>query len=96
LQGGSGFSFADLAADESGIRFAERATAPEQARALQTIAAELRDETRFFPAIDALPEGIPQQLFEQQYGGTGGQYYNEQLAQIKTLINALPLYQPLP
>ncbi len=96
LQGGSGFSFADLAADESGIRFAELATAPEQARALQTIAAELRDETRFFPAIKALPEGIPQQLFEQQYGGSGGQYYKEQLSHIKTLIDALPLYQALP
>ncbi len=96
LQGGSGFSFADLAADESGIRFAEWATTLEQARALQTRAIELRNEARFFPAINALPEGIPQQLFEQQYGGTGGQYYNEQLAQIKTLIDTLPLYQALP
>lgn len=96
LQGGSGFSFADLAADESGIRFAELATTPESAERVQMMAAELKHEERFFPAIDNLPEGIPQQQFEEEYGGTEGSYYKGRLTQIKASINALPLYQPRP
>lgn len=96
LQGGSGFSFADLAADESGIRFAELATAPESARRLQQAAAALADEARFFPAIAGLPEAIPQQQFEERYGGTTGAYYNQQLGEIKRRIEALALYHPPP
>ena len=96
LQGGSGFSFADLAADESGIRFADLATDPKRARILQAAATQLKQEEHFFPPINLLPEGISQQLFEQEYGGTEGDYYKAQLTQIKTRINALPLYQPLP
>jgi hypothetical protein len=93
LQGGSGFSFADLAADQSGIRFAELASAPQSALRLQHVAAELQNERRFFPDISELPEAIPQQLFEQRYGGTGGDYYNQQLDEIRRRIDVLALYQ---
>jgi hypothetical protein len=92
LQGGSGFSFADLAADQSGIRFAELASAPESARSLHAAAGELAAEARFFPAISGLAEAIPQQQFEQQYGGTAGSHYNQQLDEIKRRIEALALY----
>lgn len=96
LQGGSGFSFADLAADQSGIRFAEYATTPESARRVHSAASTLADEPHFFPAIDELPEAIPQQQFEQRYGGTTGAYYNQQLDEIKRRIEALALYHHTP
>lgn len=92
LQGGSGFSFADLAADESGIRFAEVATTPESARRLQKEISAA--EGRFFPAIDALPEGIPRDQFERQYGGNSSAAYNRLLDEIRRRIANLPLYRP--
>jgi uncharacterized protein YfiM (DUF2279 family) len=95
LQGGSGFSFIDLTADQTGIRFAELAITPQSARQLQQIAAELRDEHRFFPSIKGLPESIPQRGFEQQYGGTGGDYYIQQLDEIKRRIDAVAVYRDL-
>lgn len=93
LQGGSGFSFIDLTADQTGIRFAELAVTPQSARQLQQIAAELRNERRFFPNIKGLPESIPQRIFEQQYGGTGGDYYIQQLDEIKRRIDAVAIYR---
>lgn len=95
LQGGSGFSFIDLTADQTGIRFAELAITPQSARQLQQIAAELRDERRFFPNIKGLPESIPQWVFEQQYGGTGGDYYIQQFDEINKRIDAVAIYRDM-
>ncbi len=91
-QGGSGFSFADLAADRAGIRFAELALDDHGAQHLQHMAPELTTENMFFPAIRGLPEGIPQQTFEAR-GGIESDYYKTHLANINTRIEALPLYQ---
>jgi len=58
-QGGSGFSFADIAADRAGMTFAQIATASEaQARAIQARMSQATLETDFMPRVDALPEGI--------------------------------------
>lgn len=95
LQGGSGFSFIDLTADQTGIRFAELAITPQSALQLQLIAAELRDEHRFFPNIKGLPESIPQRVFEQQYGGTSGEYYIQQLDEIKRRIDTVAVYREM-
>lgn len=92
-QGGSGFSFADLAADRAGIRFAELATDDERgALRLQHMASALTAEEVFFPAIAALPEGIPQQTFEAR-GGIESDYYREYLSTINARLESLPLYQ---
>lgn len=90
--GGSGFSFADLAADRAGIRFAEYAVAEDSAIQLQQEAAKLARETVFFPSIDALPEGIGQQEFEQR-GGLESEFYRQYLAMIDRRIGQLPLYK---
>lgn len=91
-EGGSGFSFADLAADRSGIRFAELALDSFGALQVQRMSAEFKQEQVFFPSISALQEGIPQKLFEQR-GGIEGDDYKKILALINDRIEKLPLYQ---
>lgn len=91
-QGGSGFSFADLAADRAGIRFAEMALDENGALRVQQMASELRQEKAFFPSIAGLPEGIPQQVFDQR-GGIEGEYYKQHLATINQRIDRLALYK---
>lgn len=90
--GGSGFSFVDLAADRAGIRFAELALDENGAKRLQQMASELRQEETFFPSIADLPEGIPQQVFDER-GGIDSDYYKQYLATINQRINGLTLYQ---
>ena len=49
-QGGSGFSFIDLAADKAGTRFGEMATSsPENARKIQKAMSEIKDYSNFMP-----------------------------------------------
>jgi len=93
-QGGSGFSFADLAADQAGIRFAELALDNSTALHIQRMASELTEENIFFPSISALPEGIPQEVFAAR-GGIGSHYYKEYLATINARIDRLPLYKKI-
>jgi len=91
-KGGSGFSFADLAADRAGIRFAELALNENGALHLQQMASELRQEKTFFPSIAELPEGISQQVFDER-GGIESDYYKQHLATINQRIDGLALYQ---
>lgn len=95
LKGGSGFSFVDLLADRAGIRFARLAVAtPESARALQQFfAATERTEQELFPSKSRLPEGLPQEMFEQQYQSIDSAVYQQMVAEIDRRLNALPLYQ---
>lgn len=75
-EGGSGFSFADLAADRAGVQFARRATgSAEGARALQqrlTVALKTAD---LMPEIDGLREGLSTEEFQAEYGGPGDPRY---------------------
>ena len=91
--GGSGFSFADLAADLSGIRFAELALNSKGAVYLQKQAAILNQQETFFPSIESLPERISQHSFES-LGGIESKYYKKHLAIINARLDALHLYKP--
>ncbi len=95
LKGGSGFSFVDLLADRAGIRFARLAVAtPESARALQQFFSTAeRTEPELFPSKSRLPEGLPQEMFEQQYQSIDSAVYQQMVAEIDRRLNALPLYQ---
>ncbi len=94
-RGGSGFSFVDLAADRTGIRFAETAMDSRGgALRLQKMALKLVDESAFFPKVSDLPEGISQQLFESRYGGIEGPLYREYVRDIVSRFNQVPLYNP--
>ncbi|MFQ5770690.1 MAG: hypothetical protein ACE5HX_09145, partial [bacterium] len=91
--GGSGFSFVDLAADRAGVRFAEVATDRSGgARRLQLLLAGATRENMFFPAVDDLPEGLSQNEFEELYGNVENADYRALLHQIDHRINHLPAY----
>lgn len=65
---GSGFSFADLAADRAGVKLAELAVESDaQASRLQQKMAAIKSESDFMPVIDNLPEGIMELEFKRQY-----------------------------
>ena len=90
-QGGSGFSFADLAADKAGIKFAQFVLEqPELAQ--QRLTGNLA-ETEFFPSIDDLPEGLAEKAFNQSFGNTESAEYKELEAIIDQRIAQLALYQ---
>lgn len=93
-RGGSGFSFADLAANRAGIRFAEKATSSEAAaRRLQELLAGDSAESAFFPPLGDLPEGLAQARFEAEYRDLEAPAYRGLIAEIDRRIDGLPLYR---
>lgn len=92
--GGSGFSFTDIAADRSGTRFGEVATGAEMpARELQNLLAQGIAETDLMPAARDLPEHMNSAEFEARFGGVGSPRYTEMMAEIERRIAALDLYR---
>ena len=92
-RGGSGFSFADLAADRAGIRFAETAADPNGgARRLQELLAGNPAEHLFFPPVADLPENMPKNEFEQRYKGVNSATYSGMVRDIDRRIDRCPAY----
>ena len=66
--GGSGFSFADLAADKAGVRLGElAATSPGQAEKLQHRMIRLKRDGELMPDISDLPAPMSASAFKQRY-----------------------------
>ncbi len=94
-RGGSGFSFADLAADKAGARFGSACvTSPESARRIQARLREINDSAVFFPSLAGLPEFLPESAFLRRYGGIGAPAYLELEADIEQRVDRLDLYRP--
>ncbi len=94
LEGGSGFSFVDLAADRSGERFARAATNPQLARFIQTrLAAVTQDQLLAREAL-ARPEGLDAALFEQTYSNIDSPEYARALAKIDRLLDNVGVPKP--
>jgi hypothetical protein len=92
-QGGSGFSFIDLAADKAGTRFGEMATSsPESARKIQKAMSEIKDYSDFMPDPRALPEHMGEAEFKQRYQSVDSPAYQEISKQIDARIAATPIY----
>ena len=90
--GGSGFSFTDLAADHAGIRLAEYAIEnEEQARLIQNKLAVIKFETDYMPSIKNLPEGLSQQQLNKDYLNTAA--YKTTELMIKQRIDELVIYR---
>jgi hypothetical protein len=88
--GGSGFSFADLAADRAGIDFVNAATASdESARQLQRRIMASDGEADFFPDISGLTEGLSEEQFREQYGSVESERYRQQVERIDRRIAQL-------
>jgi uncharacterized protein YfiM (DUF2279 family) len=88
---GSGFSFADLAANQAGIAFGELVVAGSPA--LDALLASGPADADLLPPLDGLPEYLYQREFRQRYGGPGNPAYDSLLADIERRIAALPLYR---
>ena len=90
---GSGFSFADLAADRAGTRLGQLATAtPDVALLIQEIFSEGVSDSDLLPPVTDLPEHISEDAFNQSYGGIGSRRYENMRATIDRQLDALPLY----
>ncbi len=91
---GSGFSFADLAADRAGTRFGELATASdESARTVQLLIARAQRETDIMPDVHDLPEGMSESEFKQRYGGIDSPAYRRVTQDIERRIAETRLFR---
>lgn len=95
LAHGSGFSFADLAADRAGVRLAERVagspTAAQQVRAL--LEPQFRVD-EFFPDVSDLAEGLTPEQVRREYGGVGGRRYREVAREIERRLDRCAALSP--
>jgi hypothetical protein len=93
-QGGSGFSFIDLAADKAGTRFGEIATSsPENARKIQKAMSGIKNYRDFMPDPTDLPEHMDDAEFKQRYQSVDSAVYQELSKQIDDRIAATPIYK---
>lgn len=91
---GSGFSFADLAADYAGIRLAEAATASRaDAIRVQQILARPHSASLYMPEIKSLPAAMTDTEFAQRYQHTQSDRYQQTLVRINIAIDQLALYR---
>lgn len=87
---GSGFSFADMAANRAGIAFAARLLAGQIS--IDEIAKEFRSED-YLPHLDDLAEGLGVEELEAQFGELGNQALTAELTRIERRILAQPVYE---
>jgi hypothetical protein len=93
-QGGSGFSFTDLAADRAGTVFGQQATrSVKTARALQARVGAGLVEADVLPRFKDLPEGLSEAEFKRRFGGVGAAPYARMLEEIERRVAKLALYR---
>lgn len=90
-QGGSGFSWNDMAANRAGTRLGEWAVA--QPQRLQAALARGVQEADLMPPWEDLPEFLPEADFRQRYGGIGAPAYETMLAEIDRRVEALAVFR---
>lgn len=91
--GGSGFSFRDLAADMAGTAFGNHAVAGrEAALAIQAHAARGLNDRQLMPPVDGLRESLSDAVFNAEFGGVGSEKYNAVVRDIEQRVAALPWY----
>jgi hypothetical protein len=91
-QGGSGFSFTDLAADRAGTRFGQVAVSSQAAR-LQRAVSSLVSESELMPATGDLPEGMTAKAFARRFERVGSPAYQRVIDTIERRLNQIALYQ---
>lgn len=93
---GSGFSFADLAFDLAGNRFALLATKDaKQARHLQSFISKTTSEKDIVPDLFLLEENIGLEDFKQNYKNTDSNEYLAIVSEIDRRIQQLPLFESI-
>lgn len=92
--GGSGFSFADLAADKAGVKMGEASIASEsQAILFQDRMRSVETEIEFMPEIDHLPEGIMELEFRKKYTDLDSESYAMVTDEINKRIKNCSVYR---
>jgi hypothetical protein len=91
--GGSGFSFTDLAADRAAARLGERLTGANAERTRNTLAQVARD-TDLMPDFSDLPEFMPQAEFRRRFDAVGSARYNAVIHEIDKRLALHPLLGP--
>lgn len=88
LTHGTGFSFADLAADRAGNRFAHAATDSDAAaRTMQARLARGVSVDDLFPPAADLPENLTVEQFRRDFGGVGSLRYRQKVAEIEERLD---------
>ncbi|KAF0245915.1 MAG: hypothetical protein FD180_1177 [Planctomycetota bacterium] len=87
---GTGFSFADLAADEAGVVYASWLLGDPAARLKK--AAEKFAHKSCFPSLEGFPDGLRTDEFDDKYGPVGSENYNKVWKPLEERVKALPLY----
>ncbi|MEQ8836501.1 MAG: hypothetical protein RID07_06815, partial [Lacipirellulaceae bacterium] len=85
-QGGTGFSFADMAANRAGIVFA--AAILSKRISLDEVARSFSVE-RFLPEIDDLSEGLAEKDFTEKFGGVNDPRFAAEMNRIERRITSL-------
>ncbi|MBA3484263.1 MAG: matrixin family metalloprotease [Pirellulales bacterium] len=88
--GGSGFSFADMAANRAGIVFANAVLTGRLS--LDDVAQRFTIDA-FLPPVDDLQEQLGAKEFTESFGGVGDDRLTAELNRIEARIMALPVYQ---
>jgi hypothetical protein len=88
---GTGYSFADLAANEAGIVFVGWLL-QDPADRLKKAEAKF-SQASCVPSLEGLVEGLRTDEFDDKYGPVGSEAYNRFWKPIEEKIAALPLYQ---
>ncbi|WP_434516832.1 hypothetical protein AB6Q56_09665 [Dechloromonas sp. ARDL1] len=89
---GSGFSFADLAADRAGTRFGELLNRED--RRLDTVLNRNIHDRDLVPPLGDLPESIGATEFQRHFGSTASPAYRQLTAEIERRLDSMPLYEP--
>ncbi len=91
--GGTGFSFIDMAANRSGIRFAALATGSDHSAVyLRRRARAGLDEDDLMPQVADLPEGMQRADFERAYRDADSPAYRAMVDDIDRRIDRLGLF----
>lgn len=84
--GGSGFSFADLAADYSGVALAASLIGKPKRLAELTKSSRIAD---LCVAPKGLAEGLSRKAFDEAYGGTDDARFTKEVAALRAKVKAL-------
>jgi len=93
-QGGSGFSFNDIAADRAGTRTGLLALSHPEL--LQQRLGSVSSDDELLPPVDDLPEFLSAAEFAQRYGAVGAPAYQAMSDDIERRLDRLALLKPAP
>lgn len=89
-----GFDFTDMAANNSGIRLAERFIGTP-AEDWPRLISRIETERDVIVSFDDIPQILSREEFTEQFGSIEGERYMEMLDHIESKIGALTLHAPL-